>query len=33
MLAEHCVTGGIAIVATHERISLDASRMTLGGFQ
>jgi heme exporter protein A len=33
MLAEHCATGGIAIVATHERISLDASRMTLGGFQ
>lgn len=31
MLAEHCATGGIAVVATHEAISLKASRMTLGG--
>jgi heme exporter protein A len=30
MLAEHCATGGIAIIATHEAISLEASRMTLG---
>jgi heme exporter protein A len=30
MLAEHCATGGIAVVATHEAISLEASRMTLG---
>jgi ABC-type transport system involved in cytochrome c biogenesis ATPase subunit len=32
MLAEHCATGGIAVVATHETISLEASKMTLGGF-
>jgi heme exporter protein A len=31
MLAEHCATGGIAVVATHETISLEASKMTLGG--
>lgn len=30
MLAEHCATGGIAIIATHEAISLGATRMTLG---
>jgi heme exporter protein A len=33
MLAEHCATGGIAIVATHEAISLEASKMMLGGLQ
>lgn len=33
MLAEHCVAGGMAIVATHEAISLEAAKMMLGAIQ
>jgi len=29
MLAEHCATGGIAVVATHETIALEAVKLTL----
>lgn len=31
MLAEHCAAGGIAIVATHERMTLQAAHLTLAG--
>jgi len=31
MLADHCATGGIVVVATHEAIALDAAKMTLEG--
>lgn len=31
MLAEHCAGGGIAIVATHERMTLDAAHLVLAG--
>ncbi len=31
MLADHCAAGGIAIVATHEHMTLDAAHLTLAG--
>lgn len=33
MLAEHCATGGVAIVATHETISIPSSKLALSGAQ
>lgn len=30
MLAEHCASGGIAIIATHEALALNAEKLTVG---
>lgn len=31
MLADHCATGGVAIVATHEAVSIPSSKLALSG--
>ena len=33
MLAEHCAGGGMAVVATHEAMTLEAAKLVLGEFR